>query len=415
MAPHSKISLRLTPLGRYYAILVLGIFLAAMVRQVNLLLLVAGLIAAPLCLSWVLTRQNLRGLLLRRRVPSRICAGDLLVVELEITHRRSRGKSWNIQVVDTIVRQATSGPIWSETPRLWYPYLDATEPHVLAYRGRIPFRGVYRFGPVTVSTRFPLGLFEAKCVVPLPHELVAYPRLGRLTNGRLHRHDYDYEGKTRSERVADRASGDFYGLRAWQVGDSPRLIHWRSSARHGELLVRQFDRPRQRHVKILLNLCCENAPEANGDARENAERAIRFVATLIHELCRRGGRSLSLGVVAGDRVWISGGASSGFLNQALELLARVEPAHHQEPEEFLNEARQKGPRLAEVIVVTLKPLRRGSEVRQELVNSTLGGRFDPNLPEPSQLWLNGCTNCEVIDVSRGDLDKHFIDAPGPGG
>lgn len=414
MNARSKIALRLTPLGRYYAILVTGIFLAAMVRQVNLLLLLAGVIAGPLFLSWLLTRRNLAHLSVKRRMPSRVCANDLLVVDLEVVPTSPRSRSWLVSVTDRITR----GGNWTfeekEAPRVLLPYVDGSAKAVATYRGRAFRRGEYVFGPLTLTTRFPLGLFEARREIPATHEMLVYPRLGRLTDAWFRRHQFDYEGGTRSERCADRICGDFYGLREWQPGDSPRLVHWRSSARHGELLVRQFDRPRQQHLTVILNLWRKEAAR-DGDPTpptdEQIEKAVSFVGTVIHDACRKGGRSILLGVAGAEPTWLSGVASSGLLERALEILARVEPTEQDRLRDLLREARRKSPPRADILLITTRAVRR----RQNSPGS--GGRDVSEWPKGHDstlhrrpLSLSG-RHLEVIDVIAGDLDPIFDDEP----
>ena len=60
--------------------------------------------------------------------------------------------------------------------------------------------------------------------------LVVFPRLGRLTRGWLQRNRQAFAGAKRREQRAG-SDGDFYGIRPWRSGDSPRRIHRRSSAR----------------------------------------------------------------------------------------------------------------------------------------------------------------------------------------
>jgi len=348
-----RIRVRLTRLGRYYAILAAGIFLAAMVRQVNLLLLLAGLVTAPLFFSWFLATRNLLGIRVWRRLPARASAGDLLVVEIEAERTLRSGQNWLITVTDHISRNgdpvirpsANQGP----SPQVSFFSVSHQRPQIGAYRGRIMQRGKYVFGPIRLSTRFPLGLLEASTELPEQRTVLVYPRLGVIDLPSFHRAHFNHEGQTHLERRSDRASGDFYGLRQWRPGDSPRLVHWRSSLRHRELLVRQFDRPRHRDVVIGLVLWVPKQP--SDTHLDCAEKAIRFTATLIHDLCRQGGNHISLGVAGKKTEWISGSASPGFRDRALELLALTEVGSADRMESFLDEIQRRTSPESEIIVV----------------------------------------------------------------
>ena len=109
------------------------------------------------------------------------------------------------------------------------------------------------------------------------------PRLGRLTQTwNALRHE-SFAGNDRREHRAG-MDGDFYGLRPWQRGDSRRWIHWRTSARAGGVMVRQFEQPHSRDVAIVLDLWQPETPDATHE--ENVELAVSFTATLAAELCR---------------------------------------------------------------------------------------------------------------------------------
>ena len=104
-----------------------------------------------------------------------------------------------------------------------------------------------------LSTRFPFGLFCHRTTVGPTDLLVVFPRLGRLTRGWAARHHESFAGAKRREQRAG-VDGDFYGIRPWRSGDTRRWIHWRTSARAGKLMVRQFEQPRNRDVALLLDL-----------------------------------------------------------------------------------------------------------------------------------------------------------------
>ncbi len=243
--------------GWYYLLIVVVVFGGALFKEVNLLLILAGMLLGPVLLNWQAVGTNLRGLCLERKLPRGLSAGDWLSVSLRLSNARRRLGAWGV-VVEEQIRRVTAaggdnpgGPLLS--PDVLFPYVPAGETRKGAYRGRLLERGRYRFGPVRLSTRFPFGLFSRTITMGESETLLVLPRLGRLTDG--------WAGR-RLEAIAgvDRRSfrpgleGDFYGVREWRGGDGRRLIHWRSSARLGKLVVRQFAQPRSRDVAVVLDL-----------------------------------------------------------------------------------------------------------------------------------------------------------------
>src|SRR6185295_12154455 len=71
---------------------------------------------------------------------------------------------------------------------------------------------------------------------------------------------------------------DFYGLRDWRAGDSRHWIHWRTSARRGALVVRQFEQRRSEDLALLVDLW--QPGDANEQQMNDVETAVAFVATV---------------------------------------------------------------------------------------------------------------------------------------
>ena len=68
--------------GWYYLVVLGFVVGGALMRQINLLLIIAGMMAGPLLYNWREVIASLKGLHVRRKLPEGICAGDLLVVDL---------------------------------------------------------------------------------------------------------------------------------------------------------------------------------------------------------------------------------------------------------------------------------------------------------------------------------------------
>ena len=122
-------------------------------------------------------------------------------------------------------------------------------------------RGVFEVGPATHVRTDPLHLFtrrrEVSGSVPL-HVRPVVTRLPSLASGIVH----DLEGVASNKLAASDLS--FHALREYEPGDDPRHIHWKSTARAGALLVRQFQLTRRSHATILL----DPSPSAYAGDRE---------------------------------------------------------------------------------------------------------------------------------------------------
>ncbi|MFC7405981.1 DUF58 domain-containing protein [Georgenia alba] len=111
-------------------------------------------------------------------------------------------------------------------------------------------RAVIDVGPVRSVRGDPLGLVRRAMTWTDVHELYVHPRTVRLAStaaGFLH----DLEGETTREITPSDLA--FHALREYRPGDDRRHIHWRSTARTGTLMVRQFEETRRSHIVVGLS------------------------------------------------------------------------------------------------------------------------------------------------------------------
>ena len=134
-------------------------------------------------------------------------------------------------------------------------------------------RGVHVVGPVTHEKTDPVGLVSRRFAAGDAVELLVAPRItelsvfaGGLTN--------DLDGATSQQlSMSDLA---FHALREYVPGDDLRHVHWRSSAKAGELLVRQYHETRRGHLTILVD--DERASYAHADDFELAVSVAASIA-----------------------------------------------------------------------------------------------------------------------------------------
>lgn len=308
--------------GVYY-LLVMGVILtSALVRQINLLMVLYGVLAGPLLLSWSMVRRQVKRIDVVRRAPSAVTAGEPFTVELELRNGRKRGGSFALSLRDELNK--IGGGAKPLSTDVYCSYLPAGESRRLTYGGIVPRRGVYEFQPLKLSSRFPLGLLKTMVRIDKPQRLLVFPKLGRLSPAwqRLLKADEEGSG-VGGRRQVGLHEGDFYGLREWRPGDSRSRIHWRTTARRRSLTVRQYERRRDVPLLLIVELW-EPAKSAAAD-RARTEAAASLAATIVAESCRDGGRTIRLHVVAKRTRRTAGSASTALLHEARRVLAAAEP------------------------------------------------------------------------------------------
>jgi uncharacterized protein (DUF58 family) len=166
-------------------------------------------------------------------------------------------------------------------------------------------RGMLNVGPLSVDRRDPLGLCRADRVVGAVASLLVLPRWHRL-RGVPRGTSPSFEG------VADAArhgSITFHSLREYQWGDDLRHVHWRTSARAGSLLVREYIDAAWPRLVLLVDNRAEAYP-GDDDAAEDALEAAASILVAAGDA----GLPVTLRLAGGPEVASTTGAG-------LELLA----------------------------------------------------------------------------------------------
>lgn len=307
--------------GWYYVGVLAFIVGGAILRNVNLLVVLAGMMIAPLLLNWRMVMASLRGLEVRRRAPSRISAGAPFSIDLEVANHRRYLTSRLVVFEDRITaHQPMPGEASTKTEAV-LPEIPPLQISTGSYRVVIPRRGHYTLGPLRVSTRFPLGLVKANVEIDSKQELLVTPFLGRLLPNWQQILFAPTHGDQERHPQQGTSEGDYFGLRPWQMGDSRRWIHWRTTAKIGVLTVRQFERRRSQDLAIVLDpYLPENATDTD---RANLELAISLTATIVADLSMRGHARLLLAIASETPELVIGNCSQPFAREVHDILAKL--------------------------------------------------------------------------------------------
>ena len=307
--------------GVWYSLVIAFAFFAALLKQVNATMLFTSLLVCPLFISLWLSRRILGKLAVKRSVPSRIHAGDTFVTQLELANPRDKISAWGVIVEDdiAIVESGTGGEQSKHRPAVYFDYIRASDNKRKSYVGRLPERGRYRFGKITLSTRFPCGFFRSTVELDVEDEMIVLPKIGMLAAGWMTRQHEASETMLHRRHRPSRVTGEFLGVRGWQHGDTKRWIHWRASARHDQLVVRQYEQHQNHDAAILLDLFCP--PEKALQYADDIELAVSFAATLTSDIIRRGGCNLTFGAFQESAEIYHGPSNTALLDQILDRLA----------------------------------------------------------------------------------------------
>lgn len=235
----------LTSRGRSFLASGLAALLMAVLLGENDLFRIGVLVSAlPLIAALVVARTRYRLACARRLDPPRAEAGGEATVTLRLENV-TRLPTGLLLIEDTVPYALGVRPRF---------VLDRVEPkgvREIDYRVRSDLRGRFVIGPLSVRIADPFGLVELTRSFTISDTLVVTPQVVALPHVRLSG-EWTGGGDSRTRSVAA-AGDDDVAPREYRQGDDLRRVHWRSTARHGELMVRREEQQWQSRGALLLD------------------------------------------------------------------------------------------------------------------------------------------------------------------
>ncbi|MDQ3167480.1 MAG: DUF58 domain-containing protein [Chloroflexota bacterium] len=203
-----------------------------------------GAVVAVLVVAALWSVVSLGGIAVRRDlVADRAQVGDVLVERVTVWNR-SRLPKWWLEITD---HSSLPGHDASQAVRIGPLGERSWE-----VRTRCGRRGAFRLGPLSVATSDPLGIFFRRRLLAIGHEVVIYPRLVDVSAmlppaGRLPR------GATASRRLLAHSTSSST-VREYVAGDPMNRISWRTTARTGRLMTKEFESEASADLWLLVDL-----------------------------------------------------------------------------------------------------------------------------------------------------------------
>ena len=234
------------------------------------------LVALPLVCAIAVLRTQHAIKCTRTVNPGRVPAGDEAKVTLRLENE-SIVPSGLLLAEDTLPRGM------SARPRFVIDRLDPRAVRDVYYRVRSEVRGRYRIGPLTVRVADPFGMCEIPRAFPGTDDLIVIPVVENLPVVQL---GGEWTGSNDNQPSSIPAAGeDDVAVREYRHGDSLHRVHWKATARKGELMVRREEQHRQSRATILLDVR-DSAHHGEG-LRSSLEWGVSAAASLAIHLNRR--------------------------------------------------------------------------------------------------------------------------------
>jgi len=298
----------------------------------RLLLALALFLLAAVAFGMFYVRNSApRAKLTRQITPVQVHDGDRAIVQLSLLS----GRPLHSAIVEDVVHSLGTASFVAER-------VDENDPMTARYEVLCKPRGVYKVGPAIVKVRDPMALAESISAGRRADRLVVFPTVETLTGLPIVR-GQDPNVNSAKANFSHSGGDDFFTLREYQRGDDLRRVHWPSSARRDDLMIKQLEMPWQSRALIVL------------DVRDNAystpeafEHAVRGAASAMRHLYRHGfSPTLWSGGSRGTPV-----ATTQAYTLAMEELATLQPVADMDFGTMVSRLRREGLAGGALVLVT---------------------------------------------------------------
>lgn len=282
-----------------------------------------GVVAAVLlCAAALLIGSSRLELEVGRTIhPGRVRVGTPTRVELAVR---------NLRATRTPVLRLRDPVSGTRGADLLLSPLGRGERTVAAYRLPTERRGLVRIGPLEVVVGDPFGLTTVASVAAPEVDVTVFPHVDHI-DPLPYTAGHDPLAGARRPNSLGRTGEEFYALRPFALGDDLRRVHWPSSARHDELLVRQNELPWQGRTTVLLDV------RKAAHSAESLEIAVSAAASVVAATARRHDLIRLVTTAGSDSDFAPGSdhveaimehlavvpaAAAGSLRRSVELLGR---------------------------------------------------------------------------------------------
>jgi len=251
-------------------------------------------------------------------------------------------------------------------------------------RAALSRRGHFRIEPLQIQTGDPFGFFEASASVGQGVTVVVYPRIEPIPLWRIPA--ASLEGARASPERTLQTTPLATTVRPWAPGDSMNRIHWKTTARHGEIQVKEFDLETTADVWIILDL--QRGIQAGRGEESTVEAAVRAAASVADKAISEN-RSVGLTVNAHRLAVLPADRGGRQHLKIMQLLAAVD-----------GDAPMP---LDEVLVAVIPRLRRG------MTAVVITASLDPSWVRPLATFRSRGIGCVAVTLDADAYDRRARD------
>lgn len=217
------------------------LFIAGSTAQASWLFVIAAGVLG-LVVGSLFIRHNLAAAAIERTAPRRVRVGDEVRVGLQVTNSGRKTLP--------LLRLADHHGAFDDSAVLVERLKPGQRVHVELVKRAIR-RGAFSGGETVLVSGAPFGFLRSTRTVEVATDVIVVPRWAELRSFPI-LEPSSYLSDAVHERARTGAGEEFLGVRDYRPGDPPRFVHWRSTARAGHLVVREFEEEVASRVSLVL-------------------------------------------------------------------------------------------------------------------------------------------------------------------
>ena len=335
-------------------VMALILFLIAWNRGIALLYGMAALLVATFLIAYLAPRFNLRAVTVQRQLPTSAHVGQSITLEYRLNKSALR-PSYMLELFDQLPCTGNH----QLQPVAFIDRLKTESRMQLALNCEL--RGHHRLGPLQLHSSYPLGIYENKyplaeaeqhiLVYPATFPIQSLPLIGST------------QSPTSGAMASSRAGGgeNFFGIREYRHGDSPRHVHWASTAKRNTMVVKQYEYIQNTRIVIVLDL---NKSAQYGEGKHSTLEYMVSIAASVAKFAQQHGHQVGLIGHAKQRLEIPIGHGQRHYQTILELLARVQAEGNRPYQQSIHEAAALLPQGDILFLFEMAPPNQATEKRE---------------------------------------------------
>ena len=280
-----SVDISFTALVYFGATLFIGV--AALNSQTNLLFGVFGMMIGVLFVAGGVSRFSLRKLRVRRIIPDYFAVGEPSSLSYSVSNEKRYWPS-----VSVALGEIDGCEGFTRQPYAYVLHVAAG----MTANASVPLlpkrRGLHELNCHQISTSFPFGFVKRAIDCAQKETIVVFPALAQVNPAILLLCHSAVDAGARM-RPRKGGSDEFYGVKEYRYGENPRLIHWRLSARAGDLVVREMTRVAPPRLLLVID---NYRVDDSAVRRDELEKALAMAASVAS-------MALDLGYPVGMFAW----------------------------------------------------------------------------------------------------------------